>query len=218
MKKYILSFVLAVLVLTSLPSVVFAHVAVKPNQVGVGAFQTFTIGVPNEKGIATTKVRLVIPEGLEHVSPNIKSGWKIDIVHDETDEMAMAQDPAAHSEHKVKEIIWTGNIPSGFREDLVFSAKAPAEATTLNWKAYQTYADGSVVSWELTPDMEQPKDAKGNPDYSKFGPASSTKVVNDLVQENADNKDDAKQSSNTVAIVALVLSLLSLGWQVSKKS
>jgi uncharacterized protein YcnI len=34
---------------------------VKPNEVKVAAFQTFTMGVPNEKEIPTTAIRLVIP-------------------------------------------------------------------------------------------------------------------------------------------------------------
>lgn len=216
MKKYILGLFLMVLAFLFSVNSVLAHVGVKPAQVGVGSFQTFTVGVPNEKGIASTKVRLVIPEGLEHVSPNVKQGWKVDMVHEEGD--AMAKDAAGHDAHVVKEIIWTGNIPSGFREDFYFSAKVPTEPTTVMWKAYQTYADGSVVSWELMPDAEQPKDEKGNADYSKFGPASSTKVVNDLTQTTSPEKTAKSDSSNKIAMVALVLSLVSLGWQFSKNS
>ena len=216
MKKYILGSFLTVFALLLSVSTVFAHVSVKPAQVGVGAFQTFTVGVPNEKGVAATKVRLVIPEGLEHVSPNVKSGWKVDMVHEES--VSMAEDAAGHDEHVVKEIIWTGNIPSGFREDFYFSAKVPADTTTVVWKAYQTYADGSVVSWELTPEMEQPKDEKGNPDYSKFGPASTTKVVNDLTQTEPVGNKTKEGGSNSMATVALVLSIVSLGWQFAKKS
>lgn len=216
MNKYILSILLTVSAFLLSVNSVFAHVSVKPAEVGVGAFQTFTVGVPNEKGIAVTKIRLVLPDGLEHVSPNIKSGWKVDMVHEESS--SMSQDPAGHDDHIVKEIIWTGVIPAGYREDFYFSAKAPVSTTTVMWKAYQTYADGSVVSWELSPDAQQPKDEKGNPDYTKFGPASSTKVVNDLAQAPQSEDAKPKDSSNKIAMLALVLSLISLGWQFSKKS
>ena len=40
---------------------VSAHVSVRPEEVGIGTFQTFTVGVPNEKDSPTTALRLVIP-------------------------------------------------------------------------------------------------------------------------------------------------------------
>lgn len=49
--------------LTASPA--FAHVVVKPSQVGLAAFQTFTMGVPAEKGTPTTGLRLVMPESLK---------------------------------------------------------------------------------------------------------------------------------------------------------
>jgi uncharacterized protein YcnI len=84
----------------------FAHVVVRPAQVGVGAFQTFTVGVPNEKDKATVAVRLVLPEGLGHVSPNVKPGWTIELVHEEAKAMegesAMEGDDD-HASEAVKE-------------------------------------------------------------------------------------------------------------------
>jgi len=40
-----------------------AHVIVQPNQVGVATFQTFTIGVPNEKETSVTALKLLLPDG-----------------------------------------------------------------------------------------------------------------------------------------------------------
>lgn len=217
MKKNIISIFLGVALLLTSVSSVLAHVTVKPGNVGVGAFQTFTVSVPNEKGVAVTKMRLVLPEGLEHVSPTLKSGWRVDMVHDEADGVEMSMDASTHPEHKIKEIIWSGNIPEGYRDEFSFSAKVPANEGNLVWKAYQSYADGTTVSWELTPDMEQPKDAKGNADFSKFGPASVTKVVNDLSATPAPVSGSQK-SGNTVAYVALALSAISLGLHFAKKS
>jgi hypothetical protein len=52
---------------------------------------------------------------------------------------------------RVSEISWTGgNIPAGQRDEFLFSAQAPASSTTIPWKAYQTYADGSVVAWDAS--------------------------------------------------------------------
>lgn len=65
-----------------------AHVVVKPAQVNVGSFQTFTIGVPVEKASGTIGVRLIVPEGLEYVTPNVKSGWRIEVKKDTKGEKA----------------------------------------------------------------------------------------------------------------------------------
>jgi hypothetical protein len=68
-----------------------------------------------------------------------------------------------HVSEEVKELIWmNGSIPVGQRDDFVFSAQAPADESTLVWKAYQTYADGTVVAWDVASDADQPKKADGS--------------------------------------------------------
>lgn len=117
---------------------VLAHVEVMPEEVVVAVRQDFTTGVPNEKDIPTTQVRLVIPAGLESVTPYVKPGWEI-----ETKKTGEGEDAL------VTEIIWSGGeIGVGLRDSFVFRAMIPSEATTLVWKAYQTYSDGTVVSWD----------------------------------------------------------------------
>jgi uncharacterized protein YcnI len=168
---------------------VSAHVTVKPNQVGVGVFQSFSVGVPVEKDVPTVGVRLVIPEGLEYVTPNVKPGWKITVTKDGTGEDA-----------KVTEINWTGgSIPAGQRDDFVFSAKAPIAATNVSWKAYQTYRDGTVVSWDQDPTLPMTETA---------GPYSTTAVVDDLA---ADEPKEKNNTSLTLSIIALVLSVIAIG-------
>lgn len=137
-------------------SIASAHVTVKPTEVGVASYQTFTVGVPVEKDIPTVSVRVVLPEGLESVTPYVKNGWKI----------------AATG----TEIIWSGgSIPAGQRDDFLFSAKAPSKEGHLIWKAYQTYSDGSVVAWDNAP-------AGGHDamDADALNPYSETHVVDDL--------------------------------------
>lgn len=147
------------LLLTASPAL--AHVVVKPERVGVAAFQTFTVGVPNEKEIPTIAVRLVIPGGLNHVSPNVKPGWNIAMKNTGEGEDA-----------KVTEITWTGgSIPQGQRDEFQFSAQVPAKETTLQWKAYQTYEGGEIVAWDQNP-------SGGHGDGNN--PYSETEIVNDL--------------------------------------
>ncbi len=213
-----------ILVLMFVASVqpIFAHVVVKPNTVGVAAFQTFTVGVPNEKATPTTQVRLVIPEGLHHVSPNVKPGWKIEIKKTTAE---------GSSEERVSEIIWSGgSIPVGQRDDFAFSAQAPAQEGSIQWKAYQTYGDGVTVAWDASKES-QPKNADGSPDFSTVGPYSETTVKNDLAaaanpghpnaQEPAmvQTAESAPKSNRaeTFSIIALVLATVSLGLQSMKK-
>lgn len=169
----------SMLVLSVTP--IFAHAVVKPNSVGVGSFQTFTLGVPSEKPVATTGVRLVIPEGLDFVSPNVKPGWKIEIKKAAAPGGPQVADDGDVVEGRVTEIVWSGgSIPAEQRDDFMFSAKVPAKPTDLQWRVYQTYQDGTAIAWDQDPKAPQPKDSKGNNDFSKVGPYSVTKVTNDL--------------------------------------
>jgi uncharacterized protein YcnI len=173
-----------------LSGIASAHVAVKPGEVLTGAFQTFTVGVPVEKDIATTSVKLEVPKGLGHVTPTVKPGWTIQVEKEGTGEAAV-----------VRSITWSGNeIGAGYRDDFTFSARTPDQPVDLQWKAYQTYADGSVVQWRLTED-KQPKNADGSPDFTNSGPFSVTKVLGESAQDTATkhahhNAHDAQNAAN----------------------
>jgi len=174
-------------------SPVFAHVIVKPSSAGIGSFQTFDVGVPSEKDMSTIELKLLIPKGLSEITPNVKPGWSVSVVK---------------SDDTVTEIDWTGGeIPSGQRDDFYFSGQMPADVSTIQWKAYQTYADGSVVSW----DMDPKKVKKGE----EGTPFSTTNVVNDLAPANSTSGDEEHLSQKTTfafifSIVALITSCVSL--------
>lgn len=169
-----------------------AHVAVKPEMVGIGAFQTFTIGVPNEKDIPTISLKIVLPEGLAHVTPNVKQGWNIEVVKSGEGENT-----------RVSEIIWTGgNIPAEQRDEFLFSAQVPSSETSLSWKAYQTYQDGTIVAWD--------QDAKheSNHEEENSGPSSTTQIINDLEE----TKEPVKKTNQSfLPLIALALSAVALG-------
>ena len=205
--RFLSSLALAALLL---PNITLAHVVVRPAEVGVGAFQTFTIGVPTEKDIATVGVRLVIPEGLEHTRPNVKPGWKISITKTGEGEEAV-----------ISEISWTGGwIPADHRDDFFFSAKVPSNETKVIWKAYQTYSDGSVVSWDVDPEAaEVVHDAAPNEgapetpveeDFSKSGPYSVTTVVGDL-----SSKNDGMNSEKLMKWMPFFLSVIAIGFAIA---
>lgn len=189
-------------------SVASAHIVVKPAEVVTAGFQTFTVSVPNEKEVPTTELKLVIPEGLQYVSPTQKIGWSIDIEKDSTGEDAT-----------IKAITWRGGeIGDGFRDDFTFSAKVPENATELQWKAYQTYSDGTVVSWDET----DKDDSHGS---GNSGPFSITKVVAATAtdaaikkadQAAADAKSTADRSFYT-AIAGIVVGLIGVFLVTRKK-
>lgn len=182
-----------------------AHVVVKPASVGVGAYQTFTIGVPVEKDMPTTGMRLVIPEGLKSVTPNVKPGWTINVKKEGEGENA-----------KVTEIDWTGgSIPAGQRDDFLFSAQAPSSEGEVHWKAYQTYADGSIVNWD-----NDPKAMHGDDD-SAGGPYSVTKIVNDLVDstkmQTTKEQSEGDNLSKILSVAAIIIAGGALWMQFRKK-
>lgn len=178
-----------------------AHVVVKPAQVGIGSFQTFTMGIPNEKDNPTVAVRLVIPDGLKYVSPNVKPGWAVDIKKEGTGEDA-----------KVTEIDWTGgNIPVGQRDDFYFSAQVPSNEATLKWDAYQVYQSGEEVAWTQEP-------GKGDEEGT---PHSMTKVINDLTDvktpSSANPMDGTSRLPLPFSIAALSLSAVAVGMSLRNK-
>ncbi len=192
------------LTLVAMPAL--AHVVVKPSQVGVDAFQTFTVGVPTEKDLPTVAVRLVLPDGLQEVIPNAKPGWTIKVKKNGTGDDA-----------PVTEIDWTGGtVPVGQRDEFAFNAQVPASPTTLQWKAYQTYQDGSVVSWDQTPNGSD--DATGDK-----GPYSTTDIINDLTVSPAVTSPTQAVSAPSdskplvLSVIALIIALVGVGLSLRKK-
>lgn len=193
-----LIFVLTLASLIVLPEV-SAHVVVKPAEVGVAVYQTFDVSVPNEKDANVTALRLLIPKGVESVSPTVKTGWNVDVVK---------------NGDQVTEINWTGGIiPAGQRDDFTFSAKTPGSQATLGWKAYQTYDDGTIVSWDANPSAMH-----GNDEGEDKGPYSTTKVINDLVPtEFKEPAQNTTKKQDVLVWTALALSVVSIGMQLTRK-
>jgi uncharacterized protein YcnI len=176
-----------------------AHVSVTPNQVGVAARQTFDISVPSEKDdVPTTGLRLLVPGGLNDLAVTVHPGWTIATTK--------------NSEGKVTEIDWTaGSIPAGQRDDLTFRAQVPAAAAELAWKAYQTYADGTNVSWDKDP-------STGSSSDEAFAPYSKTMVVNDLAAASATaNTSSSDTSARALGVVGLIVAISALGMSMRRR-
>jgi uncharacterized protein YcnI len=209
-KSFLIGIIAASLLITSQA---WAHATVKPNTTGIGKFQSFTLGVPSEKPIATVGVRLVLPDGLNYVTPNVKPGWKIDIKKQTSEHMM--DDGKTTAETKVTEITWTGgSIPAEMRDEFLFSAQVPSQPTSLSWKVYQTYSDGSVVSWDQDPNA--PQATSGHEDMNEeTGPYSKTEVIDDLTATTSPEASTGN-SNNSTATAALALSAVALAVAVAR--
>lgn len=182
-----------------------AHVTVKPTEAAPASFQVFTVSVPNEKAIPTTEIKLLIPKGLEHVTPTQKPGWDIKL--------------EKNAEGNVSAVTWTGGkISEGFRDELSLSAKLPDTSGSISWKAYQTYADGTVVAWDQS-------DSSQNHDENKnSGPASVTEVKespDSPIANNESSKNSAQANTMSewslyIAVVAIVVALTAIFFSTRK--
>ncbi len=186
-----LSMVAPVLALAGASSA-FAHVVVSPKTAPAGAYETFTTSVPNEKDISVTGIRVVVPDGVESVTPTVKPGWEIQ---------------TKKTGEKVTEISWTGgSIGPELRDTFTFSARVAAESGEINWKAYQTYQDGSVAAWDQKP----AEDGHGHGDAEGKGPYSTTVVTDDAEETSDTHKESPDVAPYVVSFAALALSTFAL--------
>ncbi|TJY41001.1 DUF1775 domain-containing protein [Cohnella pontilimi] len=182
-----------------------AHVTVQPKEVPANSYQVFTLRVPTEKDVATTQVKVEVPAGVDVSRLEPKPDWTYEL--------------EKNADGKIVSVTWKtagkGLSATEFGQFL-FQGKVAADAKELTWKAYQTYADGSVVEWTGAPDADKPASvttvtvATGAEDHG-HGAATDTTT--------AANADDTKSTWTLVlSAAALVVSLIALFLVVRKKA
>jgi uncharacterized protein YcnI len=187
-KKFITG--LVSLFILVIPVAASAHVVVTPGNANIGKEIVFTVSVPNEQQTAVTNFKLQIPDGVASVIPTTKDGWTID-----------ATNTGSGNDSKTTSLSWNGGqIPVGQRQEFSFSAQVPSKATELDWKAYQTYADGTVVHWDQKPAGTD--DASGN-----AGPYSITKVIDDLSAPSQTKNSNGSSLSLVLGLIAIIVSV-----------
>lgn len=120
----------------------WAHAVVVPAVSSPGSYETYTLRVPNEKDVATTRVEIRFPPKVFVVSFAEVPGWALEVRRDSTGRATGG--------------VWTGSLEPGRFVELPFVAVNPSEAATLVWVVDQTYGTGEVVSWAGEPDAEFP--------------------------------------------------------------
>jgi len=126
----------------TVPTLSWGHAVVFPRQSTTGAYEKYVLRVPNEKAVATTRVELRFPTGLRVTSFAEVPGWQLEVVMDSAKAITAA--------------IWTGTLPPQRFIEFPFVAANPKADTTLEWPAYQTYADGERVEWTGPEGSERP--------------------------------------------------------------
>jgi uncharacterized protein YcnI len=174
----------------TVPFITAAHATVAPFQAPTQSYQDFSVSVPTEKEMATVGVRLLMPVELSKVTPFVKQGWKITVTKvGET----------------VTQIEWTGGkIPHGQKDIFQFTSKTPATSTTMIWKVYQTYEDGTVVAWDRDPKTPAEEEEKVK------NPYSTTEVRADVLPAGLPQKKEPAKSFDMFGIIALGLSAAAL--------
>ena len=112
-------------------SVLHAHVVVTPRESAEGAEQTYTVRVPTEGTVSTTSLELDIPAGLHVMQVAAGEGFTFAV---------------KKQNDRIVAITWTREIKPKEFALFTFTAHNPSPGT-LQWKAHQTFADGSIRHW-----------------------------------------------------------------------
>jgi uncharacterized protein YcnI len=200
MRKIFTLFTMLMLFTCLFTGLASAHVVVYPKEAVQGSYEKFTVRVPSEKDVPTIKVEVKIPETVEISRTMPLAGWKSELTKD--------------ANGKVTSVIWTttadGLTSTEFGE-FSMQGKIDNAATSIIWKAIQTYKDSSIVEWT-------------GDEKSKY-PASLTIVnpasANTSVAADGDLETNETTSSDLplyLSIAAIALAFLALIIALKRKN
>ena len=111
-------------------SLTLAHIRIAPMESVPGAREKYTMRVPNEKKVNSTKVVGEFPEGLDIYDFEFKPGWNIEF--------------KKNDKGKIVGATWTGTLhPYEFIEFGMLGIN-PKEEKDLVWRFVQYYDDGTT--------------------------------------------------------------------------
>lgn len=111
----------------------FAHAVVFPKASTTGAYERYTIRVPNERKVPTTRVAITFPADVKVNSFADVPGWELQILRD--------------TAQRITGAVWTGNLPPERFAEFPFVAANPKTAVEISWPIIQTYSDGELAEW-----------------------------------------------------------------------
>lgn len=119
------------LVVLIVPALAWAHVSVRPRESKAGAEEKYTVRVPTEGTVATTRVELEIPAGVTVLEV---------LPHDG------ATFATAKQGDRITAITWKKEIAPKSSAEFVFRARNPTSGD-LVWKAHQHFSDETTADW-----------------------------------------------------------------------
>lgn len=133
---------LAVLTCAVLSPPALAHVTLSPTETHASERTVYTVRMPNERKVASTRLDLAIPGGVKVMSFRQVPGWALDVER--------GADGAIVGAH------WTGTLMPEEYVEFAVMARNPDQPVELVWNARQSYADGTVVEWSGAPGSKTP--------------------------------------------------------------
>lgn len=118
-----------------------AHIRVSPVESRLAAAETYVVRVPTEREVATTSVRVMIPDDVVVESAAPPAEGKVELVR---------------AGDRVTAIEWTVTIAPRTTAELTFVAQNPAHGQQLVWNAVQRYSDSTQSEWTGAPDSRTP--------------------------------------------------------------
>lgn len=132
-----------------------AHVVVTPRESAAGAEQVYTVRVPNEVTVPSINVELEIPAGMHVMQVATGDGFTFDVKKEG---------------NRIVAITWKKEIKPKEFSLFTFTAHNP-QPGAMQWKAHQTFADGSMIHWIGERGTKQP--ASVTTIVPKGGPAGA---------------------------------------------
>jgi len=184
-----------------LASAASAHVTVRPGEVKQGAYEVCTVRVPSEtEGTETIAVKVAIPDGVNVTRFEPKPGWTYELERGADDAVTAVTWKAEGAGLSITEF-------TEFR----MSGRVADDAEELVWKAYQSYADGSVAEWVGAPNTDADKPASLTtvlPGTGGDAHGHDTGIQQPAAEAQADNEGSGLPL--ILAIAALAIAVLSL--------
>lgn len=141
------------------------HISVAPGDAPPGVVQRYSLLVPGEKSIPTTRIEVQFPDGLQVTEVEAVPGWR-----------ATTQ---KGREGRILSAVWEGgSIPPGQFVEFGLLARTPDASGPLTWKVIQTYRDRSEQHWIGSPGAEFPapvtqiRQAGGTPSPDRLAPVA----------------------------------------------
>ncbi len=150
-----------------------AHVTLETSQAQVGAGYKAVLKVPHGCGaLPTLRVKVRIPDGFIGVKPMPKAGWKLETTRAPYGKTYEA--PHVRLTEGVREITWSGDLPSDWYDEFVFTGTIAGDltpGTTLYFPTVQECETGAERWIEIPAEGAGGHDLKAPAPGLKLSPA-----------------------------------------------